>query len=82
LTFEDIILQMDNHVGFTLPIPKELYKMANYVLKEGKLKADIFLTSGNLSLSRNIREKIDTNQPFDSASDDVYTVAFVLMEFL
>ena len=76
MTFEDIILQMDNHVGFTLPIPKELYKMANYVLKEGKLKADIFLTSGN------IREKIDTNQPFDSASDDVYTVAFVLMEFL
>lgn len=52
---------MDHHVGFTLPIPKELHKMANYILKKGKLKADIFLKSGNLSLSRNIREKIDTN---------------------
>lgn len=56
--------------------------MINYVLSEGKTKPDIFLASGNLSLCRNIREKIDTGIPLDHASDDVFTVAFVLMDFL
>lgn len=72
-----------NKLGnYTLPIPKELYKLANFILLNGKTKANIFLTSGNLSSSRQIREKIDTNQPLNPLEDDVYTVAFVLLDFL
>ena len=67
---------------FTLPIPKELHRMANYILSHGKTKANIFLTSGNLSQSRSIREKLDTGVALDPSEDDVYTVAFVLMDFL
>ena len=84
LTFEDIFLLIESRKlnEFVLPVPKELHKLVNYILTNGKIKADIFLTSGNLSLSRIIREKLDTNAPFDPTEDDVYTVAFVLMDFL
>jgi hypothetical protein len=34
---------------FTLPIPKELHKMLNFILDYGKCKANIFLNSGNAS---------------------------------
>jgi len=33
--------------NFTLPIPKELYKLVNYILEHGKLKPNIFFNSGN-----------------------------------
>ena len=46
---------------FTLPIPKELHKLVNYILQEGKLKPNIFLNSGNSAFAKVIREKIDTN---------------------
>lgn len=35
--------------------------MLNYILKEGKLKPNIFLNSGNASQAKLVREKIDTN---------------------
>lgn len=47
---------------FTLPLPKELHKLVNFILEHGKIKPNIFLSSGNLSLAKDIREKIDTNQ--------------------
>jgi hypothetical protein len=37
---------------FTLPVPKELYQLLNYILKHGKTRPDIFLASGNLQLSK------------------------------
>lgn len=51
LTFEDVLLLLENKIvsDSSLPIPKELYKLANYILKEGKLKPNIFLNSGNAS---------------------------------
>jgi hypothetical protein len=67
---------------FTLPIPRELHKMVNFIITHGKTKPNIFLTSGNLSQQRNIREKLDTNQPLNPSDDDVYTVAYTLLDFL
>jgi len=37
---------------FSLPLPKEMHKLINFILLNGKTKANIFLTSGNLSSSR------------------------------
>ena len=36
----------------SLPVPKELYKMTNYILREGKLKPNIFLNSGNAAQAK------------------------------
>lgn len=68
--------------NFTLPIPKELHRLLNFILDHGKIKPNIFLSPGNLSLCGQIREKIDTNQDLDPNEDDVYTAAFVLVDFL
>ena len=68
--------------NITLPVPKELYKMLNYILDHGKSKPNIFLNSGSSHLAKSIREKIDTNVPLDPTVDDPYTVASVLLDFL
>ena len=51
LGFEDIFLLMESRRlnNFTLPIPKELHKIMNFLMEYGKMKPNIFLTSGNLS---------------------------------
>jgi hypothetical protein len=48
-SFEEIMLLMESRRlnDFTLPVPKEMHKMINYILKEGKLKPNIFLNTGN-----------------------------------
>jgi len=53
LTFEDVFLLLESRRlnDFTLPVPKELYKIVNFLLEHGKLKPNIFLSSGNLSLA-------------------------------
>ena len=57
--------------------------MVNYILKEGKLKPNIFLNTGNALQAKFVREKIDTNQELRLADgDDAYTVASVLIDFL
>ena len=84
LAFEEIFLLMESRQmnEFTLPVPKEMHKMLNFILEHGKHKPNIFLSPGNLSLSQQIREKIDLGQELDPREDDVCTVAFVLMDFL
>ena len=67
---------------FTLPVPKELYRMLNFILEHGKYKANIFLNPGNAAQVRIIREKIDTSVPLDPNEDDAYDVASVLIDFL
>lgn len=82
---DDLLLLLESKRlnEFTLPVPKELYRMVNFILQEGKLKPNIFLTSGNASQSRLVRDKIDTNQPLSvEDGDDPYTVATVLIDFL
>jgi hypothetical protein len=51
LSFEDILLMLESRRlnSYTLPIPKELHKLTNFILREGKSKPDIFFASGNLS---------------------------------
>lgn len=66
----------------SLPIPKELFRMANFIMEHGKTTPNIFLSSGNAHSQRAIREKIDTGVPLTHGEDDVLTVAFVLMDFL
>lgn len=63
LTFDEILLYIENRRlnDFTLPVPKELHTLLDFILEHGKYKPNIFLTSGNASLAKNIREKIDTN---------------------
>ena len=68
--------------AFSLPVPRELHRLLTFILREGKTKPNIFHSSGNLSLSRAIREKLDTGLPLNAHEDDVHTVAFVLMDFL
>eukprot|EP00347_Sterkiella_histriomuscorum_P006556 403352324 len=85
IKFEDVLLLMDTTKlnDFSLPIPKELHKMVNYILKEGKLKPNIFLNSGNSQQAKQVREKIDTNQDLKiEDGDDAYTVASVMIDFL
>lgn len=68
---------------FTLPIPKELYRLVNFIMQEGKLKPNIFLTSGNAAQAGQVRDKIDTSQPLSvEEGDDPYTAATVLIDFL
>lgn len=68
LGFEDILLMLESRRlnAYTLPVPKELHKLANFILREGKTKPDIFLASGNLSQSRALREKLDTGAEFNA----------------
>lgn len=63
ISFEDILLLMESKTlnEFTLPVPKELHKMVNFILQEGKLKPNIFLNTGNATQAKAVREKIDTN---------------------
>jgi len=35
--------------GFSLPVPKELHKMINFIIENGKMTSNIFLSSGNAS---------------------------------
>ena len=60
---ENIIMLIDTRRlnEFTLPIPKELHMMLNFILEHGKYKPNIFLHSGNALETKKIREKIDTN---------------------
>ena len=76
------ILETRRLSGFSLPVPKELHKMINFIIENGKMTSNIFLSSGNASSQRAIREKLDTGAPFVPGEDDVLTVAFVLMDFL
>jgi len=54
LSYDEIFLYMENRKlnAFTLPVPKELHKILNYILLYGKTKPNIFLSPGNLSLQR------------------------------
>ena len=63
ISFEDILILMESKSlnNFTLPVPKELHKMVNYILHEGKLKPNIFLNTGNALQAKVVRDKIDSN---------------------
>ncbi|CDW83152.1 inositol polyphosphate 5-phosphatase ocrl-1 isoform x2 [Stylonychia lemnae] len=85
INFEDVFLCMQSRRlnQFTLPLPKELHRLATYILQEGKLKPNIFLNSGNAAQAKIVREKIDTNQDLKvDDNDDPYTVASVMIDFL
>jgi hypothetical protein len=51
LSFNEIIALLETRRlnDFTLPIPKELHKMLNFILDNGKYKTNIFLNPGNAS---------------------------------
>ena len=78
------MLSLDNNSfsNLRLPIPKELHRLANFLLLHAKTKPDLFLTSGNLSLSPHLRSKLDLNLDLNPSTDDPYTLAFVLLDLL
>jgi len=68
---------------FTLPVPKELHALISFLMQNGKLKPNIFLTSGNPVIAKQVRDKIDSRIPLSvEDGDDPYTVATVLIDFL
>jgi len=64
-----------------LPLPKEVYKMTNFLVKKGVKSEGIFTMTGDPQEMEKIREALDLNQEIDENAD-VYSVAECLIEFL
>ena len=63
-----------------LTLPKELWRLADAIYKQGINEEDIFLTSGDRKQVASIREALDTGKDFGDI--DVHSMAEALIQFM
>ncbi|KAJ6240313.1 hypothetical protein M0813_24311 [Anaeramoeba flamelloides] len=63
------------------PIPKELMRIVDYIVKHGLEEYHIFLETGDESQIAEIRECLDTNQEFETGFS-IYSYCVTLLDFL
>jgi len=63
-----------------LSLPKELWRMVDYIFKHGMDTVNLFLTAGNATEVEKIRESLDTGQEF--AKFGIHSMAEALVRFL
>jgi len=64
-----------------LTLPKELWRICDYLFRKGMEEEDLFLTSGDQKESDEIRECLDSGRPFNKAFT-VHSMAEAFIEFL
>lgn len=64
-----------------LPIPKELWRLLDYIVLNGQTERELFACAGEVEQEQCIRECIDTGSSFP-AQTSVLAVCSVLVEFL
>eukprot|EP01027_Heterolobosea_sp_BB2_P012882 GEZU01018627.1.p1 GENE.GEZU01018627.1~~GEZU01018627.1.p1 ORF type:complete len:226 (+),score=83.95 GEZU01018627.1:2-679(+) len=65
-----------------LKVPKELWRLVDYIYKHGMREDGIFQESGNPRDFDIIREKLDTGESFADFDGSVHSVAEALIQFL
>ena len=64
-----------------LPIPKELWRLMDFIVGNGQTNSDLFACAGDVEQEQYVRESLDTGTAFD-AHTSVLAVCSVLVEFL
>ncbi|KJE90094.1 inositol 5-phosphatase 4, variant 19 [Capsaspora owczarzaki ATCC 30864] len=65
-----------------LHIPKELWRMVDFLFTYGLDEDNLFATSGNEQSMELIRECLDTGLPFETMPDAVHSISECLIRFL
>lgn len=65
-----------------LKLPKELWKLVDYIYKNGLREPDLFKESGDSCEVNDIRERLDTDQSLEHFNGSIHSVAEALIGFL
>jgi phosphatidylinositol-bisphosphatase len=65
-----------------LKVPKELWRLLDYMFRNGMDEEDLFEDPGDPDEIRFLRERLDMNESFDTYKGSVHSVATCLLRFL